>query len=283
MQPFQPYSLNLHGQLHVIEKPQVMGIINVTPDSFFDASRAFDRDSIARHTEQMISDGADMLDLGAYSSRPGAKDISVEEETERIIRGVETVRSIDKHIPVSVDTFRAKVAEAAINAGADIINDISGGDLDPDMMETVARLRTPYILMHMRGTPATMQTLTDYDNLVADIIRDLASKTQKFRQAGVADIIVDPGFGFSKTLEQNYELLSHLSTMITALECPVLIGVSRKSMITRALGITPDEALNGTTVINTLAMLQGASIIRVHDVKEAKQAVELTTRYNQFI
>lgn len=283
MQPFNNFSLNLRGRLLEIDRPQVMGIINVTPDSFYGGSRAFDRDAVARRTEKMISEGADMIDIGAYSSRPGADDISADEEMTRLARGIETLRAIDRDIPVSVDTFRASVAEAAISAGADIVNDISGGDLDPDMFSTVARMKVPYILMHMRGTPSTMQSLTDYDSLVADITRDLAEKIYRLHQEGVADIIVDPGFGFSKTTDHNYELLASMADMCDVLQCPVLVGVSRKSMITRVLGITPEEALNGTTVINTLALCQGASILRVHDVREARQAVSLFSHFNKYI
>lgn len=283
MQPFKKSSLNLRGRLLEIDRPQVMGIINVTPDSFYGGSRAFDRDAVARRTEKLISEGADMIDIGAYSSRPGADDIPADEEITRLVRGIEALRAIDRNIPVSVDTFRASVAEAAISAGADIVNDISGGNLDPNMFSTVARLKVPYILMHMRGTPATMQSLTDYDSLVADITRDLAEKLHRLRMESVADIIVDPGFGFSKNLDQNYELLSSMPDMNEALQCPILIGVSRKSMITRILGITPEEALNGTTVINTLALCQGASILRVHDVREARQAVSLFSEFNKYI
>lgn len=282
MQSFKPYTLNLRGRLLDIDHPQVMGIINVTPDSFFSDSRVTNRDSVIKRAKQMIQDGADMIDIGGYSSRPGACDVSPDEETERVLFGIEAIRSINNEIPISIDTFRASVAESAINSGADIINDISGGNLDSDMFATVAKLNVPYILMHMRGNPTNMQTLTDYKNLTADIIYDLASKINTLRLAGISDIIVDPGFGFSKTLEQNYELLANLPSLSDALNCPLLIGISRKSMITKPLAITPEEALNGTTTINTIALLNGASILRVHDVKEARQTIDLCLLYNKY-
>ena len=281
MQSFKPYTLNLRGRLLDIDHPQVMGIINVTPDSFFGDSRVANRDSVIKRAQQMIEDGADMIDIGGYSSRPGASDVPPLEETERVLLGIEAIRTINNEIPISIDTFRASVAEAAINAGANIINDISGGNLDSEMFATIAKLNVPYILMHMRGTPTNMQTLTEYNNLSADIIYDLASKINTLRLAGVSDIIVDPGFGFSKTLEQNYELLANLPSLSDALKCPLLIGISRKSMITKPLAIAPEEALNGTTTINTIALLNGASILRVHDVKEAQQAIKLCHLYNK--
>ena len=282
MQSFKPYTLNLRGRLLSIDRPQVMGIINVTPDSFFSDSRVANRDSVIKRAKQMIQDGADMIDIGGYSSRPGACDVSPDEETERVLLGIEAIRSINNEIPISIDTFRASVAESAINSGADIINDISGGNLDSDMFATVAKLNVPYILMHMRGNPTNMQTLTDYKNLTADIIYDLASKINALRLAGVSDTIVDPGFGFSKTLDQNYELLANLPSIADALNCPLLIGISRKSMITKPLAISPAEALNGTTAINTIALLNGASILRVHDVKEARQTIDLCLLYNKY-
>ena len=279
MQSFKPYTIKLRGQLLNIERPLVMGIINITPDSFYGESRAIDSNAIIKQVESKIAEGADIIDIGGYSSRPGAKDTSTEEERDRIIRGIKAVRSINQNIPISIDTFRANVAEAAIAEGADIINDISGGNLDSEMFSTVAKLNVPYILMHMRGTPATMQSLTKYTNLVPDVIHSLAEKLTTLRQLGISDIIIDPGFGFSKTLEQNYELLASIPTIAEALNCPTLIGISRKSMITKALSITAEEALNGTTILNTIALLNGASILRVHDVKEAKQAVKLCSIY----
>lgn len=280
MQRFKPYTINIRRRLIDVSRPLVMGIINVTPDSFFDGSRTPDADRLRRRVQSMIDDGADMIDVGGYSSRPGADDVSESEELDRVGRGIEIVREISGDIPVSVDTFRSRVAcEAVTSLGADIINDISGGDLDPAMFDTVARTGAPYILMHMRGTPTTMQTLTDYDNVITDVTASLAAKILDLRSRGVADIIADPGFGFSKTPDQNYRLLAGLSYMIHTLDCPMLVGVSRKSMITRPLGITAAEALPATQVLHTLAIMQGASILRVHDVKEARQAVTLTSLY----
>lgn len=274
-----PFSLNIRGQLREYDTPVVMGIINVTPDSFFAASRVAENiHEIAHRTAVMIEQGAEMLDLGGYSSRPGADEVSPEEELHRIETGLKAIRSVSPDIPVSVDTFRASVAREAVqNLGADIVNDISGGDLDPDMFQTVADLRCPYILMHMRGNPVTMQSLTDYpEGVTADVLCVLAEKVQKLSDMGVADIILDPGFGFAKTLSQNYELLREMETL-QVLERPVLAAVSRKSMITRLLSTKPEYALNGTTVINTLALDRGAAILRVHDVRPAVEAVKIYT------
>lgn len=275
MSSFVPFSLNIRGKLYEFARPQIMGILNVTPDSFYAGSRTIDEGSIARRIECMVSQGADMIDIGAYSSRPGADEVSPEEEIARLSRGMKLLREIAPDILVSVDTFRADVARQAIEEmGVDIINDISGGDLDDKMFDTVARLNVPYILMHMRGRPENMNTLCEYSDVTADVIADLSTKTRTLALLGVNDVIVDPGFGFSKTTEQNYEMLRNIEAF-HSLERPLLIGVSRKSMIYKALGITPDEALNGTTVINTIALLGGASILRVHDVKEAIEAVKL--------
>ena len=274
---FIPFSLNISGKLIEYQSPAVMGIVNVTPDSFFGGSRTFDADAISIRVQKLIDDGADMIDIGAYSSRQGADDVSPAEELRRIELGMKQIRQIAPEIPVSIDTFRADVAREAVkNLSVNIINDISGGDLDKNMFNTVAELKVPYILMHMRGTPATMQSLTDYGQIgvTAAVIQDLAKKINSLALLGVNDIIVDPGFGFSKTLDQNYELLASLEAF-HCLECPILVGVSRKSMITKYLGISSDDALNGTTVINTLALERGAAILRVHDVKPAAEAVKL--------
>lgn len=280
MSSFQPYTLHIPGRLLEIDRPQVMGIINVTPDSFFSGSRTGDAVSVETRVREMIDAGVDIIDVGGYSSRPGADDVSVAEEIDRVARGLEAIRRVSATIPVSVDTFRAAVAVKAVEQyEADIVNDISGGELDEDMFPAVASLGVPYILMHMRGTPATMQQLTDYDNLVSDIISWLAVRLQRLRAAGVADVIVDPGFGFSKTMQQNYQLLGALSIIRSELQAPVLVGLSRKSMITRALGIDPCEALEGTVCLNTIAIMQGASILRVHDVKAARHTVDLTRMY----
>ena len=273
---FRPFSLNIRGRLLEIDTPQVMGIVNVTPDSFYAGSRTATADSVSRRVETLLSEGADMLDIGAYSSRPGASEVSVEGEVERLEAGMSVIRAMAPEIPVSVDTFRASVAAEAIrNMGADIINDISGGDLDADMFRTVAELRVPYILMHMRGTPSTMQKLTEYQDVTAEVIKSLSEKIKELRLLGVADIIADPGFGFAKTVEQNYALMRNLESFVRLLDAPLLVGISRKSMITKALGISTEEALNGTTALNVIALERGAAILRVHDVKAAKEAVKL--------
>ena len=272
---FQPFSLNIKGDLRTYTRPQVMGIVNVTPDSFFEGSRTMDKDAIAVRVSKLITEGADFLDIGAYSSRPGASDISVEEEIERLRVGMRVLRSISDSIPVSVDTFRAEVARIAVEEfGADIINDISGGDGDTDMASTVADLGVPYILMHMRGTPATMQTMTEYTDVTAEVLSNLSVKLRKLHLLGIADIIVDPGFGFSKTIEQNFELMRNLNTF-SILGVPILVGISRKSMITKTLGITSADALAPTVALDTIALTKGASFIRVHDVLPAVQSIKL--------
>ena len=273
---FTPFTLNIRGELRRYERPQVMGIVNVTPDSFYSGSRTQTEESVCEKVERMLSDGADFIDIGAYSSRPGADDVSPEKEMARLETGLKAVRSVAPDIPVSVDTFRAEVAKVAVSEfGADIINDISGGSLDADMFDAVAALRVPYILMHMRGTPSDMQTKTDYRDVTAEVMADLSVKMRELRLKGVSDIIIDPGFGFAKTLEQNYEMVRNLSLFTELLDAPLLVGVSRKSMLTRLLGITPDQALSATTALNTLAPTRGAAILRVHDVLEASQAVRI--------
>lgn len=274
----KPFTLNIRGNLLRVERPMIMGIINVTPDSFWEGSRAADADSIAGRATAMIADGADIIDLGACSTRPGAETCDAATEEARIAVGVEAVRSVSADIPLSVDTFRASVARSAVERGADIVNDISGGDLDPGMMPTVASLHVPYIMMHMRGTPATMQSMCDYpEGVVTEVVADLSRKIERFRLAGVADIIADPGLGFAKTVGQNYELLRSTAEIGELLGTPVLIGLSRKSMLTRPLGITAAEALEATTAANTLALVNGAAILRVHDVKAAVEAREIVS------
>ena len=281
MREVKPYSLNIKGRLVEINCPQVMGILNVTPDSFFTDSRSFDADAISHRVATMVAEGADMIDIGAYSSRPGAGEVSVTEEMQRLERGMAIVRKIAPSILVSVDTFRADVARYAVESlGVDMVNDISAGLLDDNMAATVAQLKVPYIAMHMRGTPATMSEMTQYDNVVADVMRELSQRINEFTLAGINDIIIDPGFGFAKTTEQNYELLQNLE-LFHELGYPLLVGVSRKSMIYRALGVTPDDALNGTTVVNTIALQAGASILRVHDVKQAVEAVKIMMLTNK--
>ncbi len=276
----QPFSLNIRQKSVEYSSPVVMGILNITPDSFFAGSRTFDADAIEQRVTKLLAEGADMIDIGAYSSRPGADDISADEEIERLARGMEILRKHSEDIPVSVDTFRASVARKAISdLGCDIVNDISGTNLDPAMAETVAELRCPYILMHMRGTPATMQQLTQYDDLTTDVLAELGERLQKLAMLGVNDIIIDPGFGFSKTLEQNYKLMQNLKTF-ELFHRPLLVGISRKSMLTRLLNIDTTEALNATTALNALALDRGASILRVHDVAEARQTVQI---YSQLV
>lgn len=272
---FQSFSLNIGGELREYSRPQVMGIINVTPDSFFKSSRTMDEDALASRIEKFIADGADFIDMGAYSSRPGAADVDPAEEIARLRVGMKVLRSIDPQIPVSIDTFRSEVARVAIEElGANIVNDISGGSLDQDMFRTVAQLKVPYILMHMRGTPATMQSLTDYSDVTADVIADLSVKLRELHLLGVADVVVDPGFGFSKTTEQNFEMMRNLQ-QFEVLGCPLLVGISRKSMITRTLDIDPADALAGTVALDAFALTQGAAFLRVHDVLEAVQTVKL--------
>ncbi len=270
MNVFRPFSLNIRGKLHTFDRPLVMGIVNVTPDSFFADSRTYDDNAIKARVRKMLDEGADIIDIGAYSSRPGADEVSVEEETMRIAKGMIIIRQIAPDTIISVDTFRADVARVAVESyGADIINDISGGDLDDKMWSTAAQLHAPYILMHMRGTPATMQSMTDYKNVTADVVNDLSAKLRKLRLAGVADVIIDPGFGFGKTIEQNFDLMRNLDIIAGTLDAPLLVGISRKSMITKSLNISPADALAGTIALNTIALMRGASIIRVHDVAEA--------------
>lgn len=273
---FKPFTLNIAGRIRKYNRPAVMGILNVTPDSFYADSRTPEADAIGRRVERMLTEGTDMIDVGGYSSRPGADEVSAAEETERVCRGIAAVRSLSDDIPVSVDTFRADVAEAAVAAGANIINDISGGTADEAMFATVARLQTPYVLMHMRGTPQTMQQLTDYTDVTADVIAELSGPLHRLQLMGVADVIIDPGFGFAKTTGQNYELMRNLPAIESMLGRPVLVGISRKSMITRIAGCTPAEALPGTIALDTFAAMAGASILRVHDVGAARQALDVT-------
>ena len=271
---FTPFSLNIGGTLHEFFRPQVMGILNITPDSFYAQSRSFDHKSMSDQVHLLLAYGADMIDIGAYSSRPGADDVTPEEELRRLEMGLKVIRDIDSDIIVSVDTFRADVAREAIAMGANIINDISGGNLDDKMFDTVASLKVPYILMHMRGTPQTMSSLTQYDDITADVIRDLSEKVNRLSLLGVNDVIVDPGFGFGKTIEQNFEMMRNLEAF-KVFGRPLLVGISRKSMIYRTLDISAEQALSGTTTLNTMALLSGASILRVHDVKEARQSIKL--------
>lgn len=269
------HTLNLRGRLLELREPQIMGILNVTPDSFYSDSRTPDEAHITDRVRQMMDEGADMIDIGGYSSRSGADDVTPEEEMDRLRRGLRIVRKLYPEVPVSVDTFRADVARMCIEEeGADIINDISGGMMDRQMFRTVARLGVPYILMHMQGTPDTMQVAPHYDNLRREVMLYFAERIDRLCQMGAKDIIVDPGFGFGKTLEHNYELMNHLDDF-AVFNLPLLVGISRKSMIYKLTGGTPQTSLNGTTVLNTISLVKGAHILRVHDVKAAAEAKQI--------
>ncbi len=276
------HTLNLRGKLYSLCEPKIMGILNVTPDSFYAESRTSDEEHIAARVQQLMDDGADMIDIGGYSSRPGADDVSPEEEMNRLRRGLRVVRHLYPEVPISVDTFRADVARMCVEEeGADIINDISGGMMDRQMFRTVARLGVPYILMHMQGTPDTMQQAPHYDNLRREVMLYFAERIDRLCQMGAKDIIVDPGFGFGKTLEHNYELFHHLDDF-NLFNLPLLVGISRKSMIYKLLGGTPQTSLNGTTVLNTIALMKGVHILRVHDVKEAVEAKRIVMKMKEW-
>lgn len=266
------HTLNLRGKLYPLDEPQIMGILNVTPDSFFAESRTSDDEQIAARVKQMMDEGADMIDIGGYSSRPGADDVSPQEEMKRLRRGLRIVRKLYPDVPISVDTFRADVARMCIEEeGADLINDIAAGMMDRQMFKTVARLGVPYIMMHMQGTPETMQLDPHYNNLRREVMLYFAERIDRLCQMGAKDIIIDPGFGFGKTVEHNYELMNHLEDF-SVFNLPILVGISRKSMIYKLIGGTPQTSLNGTTVLNTIALTKGAHILRVHDVKQAVEA-----------
>lgn len=276
------HTLNLRGKLYSLCEPKIMGILNVTPDSFYAESRTSDEEHIAARVQQLMDDGADMIDIGGYSSRSGADDVSPEEEMNRLRRGLRVVRRLYPEVPISVDTFRADVARMCVEEeGADIINDISGGMMDRQMFRTVARLGVPYILMHMQGTPATMQQAPHYDNLRREVMLYFAERIDRLCQMGAKDIIVDPGFGFGKTLEHNYELFHHLDDF-NLFNLPLLVGISRKTMIYKLLGGTPQTSLNGTTVLNTIALMKGVHILRVHDVKEAVEAKRIVMKMKEW-
>lgn len=272
-------TINCRGELYDLSNPQVMGILNITPDSFYDGGKYFHHSQIKDRVQQMLDDGCDILDIGAYSSRPGAKNISEDEEIKRLSPVLELIRKQFPDIIISIDTFRAGVAEHVIqNFRVEIINDISSGDMDSRMFEVIANHQVPYIMMHMQGTPQNMQKNPQYQNVVKEVIGYFAKKVEQLRLLGVHDLIIDPGFGFGKTIDHNYQLLKHINDF-KIFELPLLAGLSRKSMICRYLDISPNEALNGTSVLNTLALLGGANILRVHDVKEAKETILLTRKY----
>jgi dihydropteroate synthase len=270
-----PRYINAGGKLIDLEIPRVMGILNITPDSFFSGSRYLSDSAIVEAAVRMHSEGAAILDIGGFSSRPGAAGIDAGEEGLRVFHAIKLVAKEIPDAVISIDTFRSHIArEAILGCGAHIINDITGGEADPDMFDLVEELKVPYILMHMRGNPQTMQSLTEYDDVVADILRWFAPRIHRLQASGVKDIIIDPGFGFSKTSSQNFEMLRRLSDFSVA-GLPLMAGLSRKSSIWKTLGITADQALNGTTVMNTIALINGADILRVHDVREAVEAIKL--------
>jgi len=254
--------------------PKIMGILNVTPDSFYDGGSYTNEHDILKQAEKLILDGADFIDIGGYSSRPGSQDITPEEEWNRAQRAIKSIKKEFPHIILSIDTFRAGVAHQAIREGCDMINDISAGQLDKDMFQTVAALQVPYVVMHMRGNPQTMSRLTQYENLIKEIIDYFHGILLQIKHHGIKDVLIDPGFGFAKTADQNFELLDKLE-QLHILGKPLLIGLSRKSMIWKTLNTTPEFSLNGTTVLNTIGLLKGASVLRVHDVKQAKETISL--------
>ena len=271
----ETYSLNIGGQLLTLNEPKVMGILNVTPDSFYSNSRKQTDTDIIRRVEQMQKEEADIIDIGGYSTRPNAKDVPLSEEMNRLHKALTIVRKIAPNAIVSVDTFRADVATMCVEEyGVNIINDISGGDMDSNMFSAIAKLKVPYVLTHMQGTPKDMQQHPFYENIIQDIISYMTNRVNRLHDIGVKDIIIDPGFGFGKTLEHNYQIMAHLD-VFNLLNCPILIGISRKSMIYKQLNISPDESLNGTSVLHALALNAGAHILRVHDVKECKECINL--------
>ena len=284
MTPAHQLTLNLSGRLVSLEKPLVMGIVNVTPDSFFAGSRIDGAKALRARLDTLVREGAALADLGAYSSRPGAEEVSPEEERRRLRPALQILRDEYPDLPVSVDTFRSDVARMAVEEyGASMINDISGGGLDPAMYRTMADLQVPYVLMHMKGDPKTMQQQASYSDVTLEVIDYFAQRVGQLLELGVHDIILDPGFGFSKTTAQNYELLAQLGSLVEAFTQPLLVGVSRKSMIYRPLGITPEEALSGTTFLHALALERGAKILRVHDVRPAVEAIQLYEELRPFL
>jgi dihydropteroate synthase len=273
------FTLNCKGRLLVVDKPVVMGIINATPDSFYAASRQQGTDNILRQAEQMVNEGATILDIGGQSTKPGSERVNGEEELKRVIKPIEAIHKNFPGSVISIDTYYSKVAAEAVAAGASIVNDISAGNMDENMIKTVASLQVPYVLMHMQGTPQSMQEHPQYENVTREVLDFFIQKKDSLHKAGIKDIIIDPGFGFGKTIAHNFELLRNLS-VFKMLNAAILLGISRKSTIYKTLGITADESLNGTTVLNTIGLMNGASILRVHDVKQAVEAIEIFTAYN---
>jgi dihydropteroate synthase len=273
--------MKIKGQFIDFSVPKVMGVLNVTPDSFYDGGRYTTEKKIASKVEKMILEGVDFIDVGAYSSQPGAAIISYEEEVRRLSETIKVLKSRFPAIIISIDTFRSGIARKMVEEyGADMINDISAGDMDKEMFSTIADLQIPYVMMHMQGTPQTMQKNPKYENVVKDIITVFAGKVEELKLLGVDDVILDPGFGFGKNLDHNYKLMNGLG-LFAVLNKPIMVGVSRKSMIGKLLGCTPDEALNGTVVLNTVALMKGIDILRVHDVKEAVEAIKIVEKLNE--
>ena len=273
-------TINCKGKLLNFDSPIVMGILNVTPDSFYDGGNLKTESQLIEQAFNMIQSGATILDIGGYSSKPGAKEVSVEEELNRVVPAIQLISSKFPEVILSIDTFRSEVARAAVNAGAALINDISAGDLDSNMFMTVKELQVPYCLMHMQGTPQTMQTKPKYNKVVTEVFYSLAKKVEELKKMGINDLLIDPGFGFGKTIEHNYELLQNLPHL-KLLNLPILVGLSRKSMIYKVLNCTPGEALNGTTALQSFALLGGANILRVHDVKEAQETIYLYNKLTE--
>ena len=266
--------LNINGGVFDLSSPKIMGVLNVSPDSFYDGGVFSNEKKILAQVEKMILDGADIIDIGGFSSKPGAKTISLKEEEKRVIPIIKLINNTFNKIIISVDTFRSEIAEKSLNEGASIINDISGGDLDKNIYQISYKYKAPYIMMHMNGVPSNMQNNPKYENINHDIIKDFTSKIDSAEKKGVCDIIIDPGFGFGKTIQHNYQILNNLK-LYTVLKKPILVGISRKSMIYKLLKTDPSKALNGTTSLNTIALINGANILRVHDVKEAKEVIKL--------
>lgn len=271
-------TVNCKGTLIDLDAPRIMGILNRTPDSFYDGGTLQDERAVLLKAEQLLKEGATFLDVGGYSSRPGADEVSVDEEMQRVVSTIDVILKSFPDALISVDTFRSAVAKKAVEVGAVMVNDISGGTLDDSMFPAIAELQVPYILMHMRGTPQSMQSLAQYENVTKEVVFELSQRISRARTYGINDIIADPGFGFAKTIEQNFQLLKQLE-QLSHLDVPLLVGISRKSMIYKSLGNSPDEALNGTTVLNTIALLKGANILRVHDVKQALECVRLLDNF----
>tara|TARA_S200000501_G_scaffold228506_1_gene214274 strand:+ start:13063 stop:13887 length:825 start_codon:yes stop_codon:yes gene_type:complete len=272
-------TINTNGKIINLSSPKIMGILNITPDSFYDGGKFNKRGGILKQIEKMVNSGVDIIDVGGYSSRPGAKDVSIENELNRVIPAIELIKKKYPNAIISIDTFRGKVANEAIETGAAIVNDISGGNLDSSMFEVVAKYKTPYVLMHMKGTPANMMSKTNYSDVTKDVCKYFSERIAKAKSFGINDIMIDPGFGFSKTIKQNYELLNNLE-FLKQFDKPLVVGVSRKSMIYKTLNTTPEKALNGSSVLHAISLIKGANILRTHDVKEAAECIKIVNELN---